>query len=91
LGEDVVAVRLSRLIALVRTVMRLPIWQRRELVQTPHGGDVHIGEIVEVLHRLHTHAQPVLDNLKEHIRASPPFTPMKRDGETMVSTAPFGV
>jgi transposase len=71
LGQGRLGVRLSSLIALLRTVMRLPIRQIRELLQTLHGVEVSIGEIVEVLHRLSTHAQPVLDDLKAAIRASP--------------------
>jgi hypothetical protein len=71
LGQGRLGVRLSSLIALLRTVMRLPIRQIRELLQTLHGVEVSIGEIVEVLHRLSKHAQPVLDDLKAEIRASP--------------------
>jgi hypothetical protein len=57
--------------ALVRTVMRLPIRQIRELLRTLHGGEVSIGAIVEVLHRIRNPAQPVLNDLKATIRASP--------------------
>lgn len=71
LGQGRLGVRLSSLIALLRTVMRLPIRQIRDLLQTLHGVEVSIGEIVEVLHRLRAHAQPVLDDLKAEIRASP--------------------
>lgn len=52
-------------------VMRLPIRQIRELLQTLHGVEVSIGEIAEVLHRLVIHAQPVLDGLLATLRASP--------------------
>jgi len=71
LGQGRLGVRLSSLIALLRTVMRLPIRQIRDLLRTLHGVEVSIGEIVEMLHRLSTHAQPMLDNLKAEIRASP--------------------
>jgi transposase len=71
LGQGRLGVRLSSLIATLRTVMRLPIRQIRELVQILHGFEVSIGEIVEVLHRLVAHAQPVLDDLKTTVRASP--------------------
>jgi transposase len=71
LGQGRLGVRLSSLIALLRMVMRLPIRQIRDLLQTLHGVEVSIGEIVEVLHRLSAHAQPVLDDLKAEIRASP--------------------
>jgi transposase len=52
-------------------VMRLPIRQIRALLHTLYGFEVSIGEIMEVLHRIRKHAQPVLDHLKATIRASP--------------------
>lgn len=70
-GQGRLGVRLVSLMATLRTVMRLPIRQIRDLLQTLHGVQVSTGEIVEVLHRLVTHAQPVLDDLKAQIRASP--------------------
>lgn len=70
LGQGRLGVRLVSLIATLRSVMRLPIRQIRDLLYTLHGVQVSVGEIVEVLHRLVTHAQPVLDDLKAHIRAS---------------------
>ena len=71
LGQGRIGVRLASLIATLRTVMRLPVRQIRALLSILHGFEVSIGEIVEVLHRLVTHAQPVLDDLKTTIRASP--------------------
>ena len=71
LGQGRLGVRLVSLIATLRTVMRLPIRQIRELLHTLHGVQVSVGEIVEVLHRLVRHAQPLLDDLKGQIRASP--------------------
>jgi transposase len=71
LGQGRLGVRLISLIATLRTVMRLPIRQIRDLLHTLHGLDVSIGEIVEILHRLVTHGQPVLDDFKAQIRASP--------------------
>ena len=70
-GQGRIGVRLASLIATLRTVMRLPVGQIRELLHTLHGFEVSMGEIVEVLHRLVAHAQPVLDDLKTTIRASP--------------------
>jgi hypothetical protein len=70
LGQGRPGVRLSRLIATVRTVMRLPIRQLRQFVLSLHGVEVSMGEIVEVRHRISTHAQPLLDDLKATIRAS---------------------
>lgn len=71
LGQGRLGVRLISLIATLRTVMRLPLRQIRDLLSTLHGVQVSRGEIVEVLHRLVAHAQPLLDDLKAHIRASP--------------------
>jgi transposase len=59
------------MIAYLRTVMRLPLRQLREVLQTLHGMAVSVGELVELLHRLKDYAQPVLDSLKDEIRASP--------------------
>ncbi len=70
LGQGRLGVRLSSLIATLRTVMRLPIRQIRQLLLSLHGVEVSIGEIVEVLHRISTHAQPLLDDFKATIRAS---------------------
>jgi transposase len=71
LGQGRIGLRLSSMIAYLRTSLRLPIRQIREVLQTLHGFEVSLGEIVEVLHRISTHAQPVLDDLKAQIRASP--------------------
>lgn len=71
LGQGRLGVRLISLIATLRAVMRLPIRQIRDLLQTLYGVQVSGGEIVEVLHRLVAHAHPLLDELKATIRASP--------------------
>jgi len=64
-------VRLSSLIAYLRSVMRLPIRQLRDVMRQVDGLEVSIGEIVELLHRIREHAQPMLDDLKGEIRSSP--------------------
>lgn len=71
LGKGRLGVRLISLMATLRSVMRLPIRQIRDLLRTLHGVQISTGEIVEVLHRVVAHAQPVLDDIKTHIRASP--------------------
>src|ERR1700676_3177212 len=71
IGQGRIGVRLTSLIATLRTVMRLPIRQIQLYVQTFHGLTISIGEIVEVLHRLKDHLQPQLNTLKSAIRASP--------------------
>jgi transposase len=71
LGHGRMGVRLASLIAYLRSVMRLPIRQLREVLRQVYGVEVSIGEIVELLHRIREHAQPVLDDLKGKIRSSP--------------------
>ena len=71
LGQGRLGVRLASLIAYLRSVMRLPIRQLREVLRQVYGVEVSIGEIVELLHRIREHAQPVLDDLKGKIRSSP--------------------
>ena len=71
LGQGRIGVRLASMIAYLRPSLRLPMRQIRELLHTLHGVQVSVGEIVELLHRLGAHAQPVLDALLTQIRASP--------------------
>jgi transposase len=85
LGQGRIGVRLARIIASLRTSMRLPIRPLREVLRNLYGFEVSTGEIVELLHRIRDHAQPVLDDLKAEIRASPAIqadeTGWREDGE----------
>lgn len=71
LGQGRIGVRLASIIAYLRSSLRLPIRHIRELMHTLHDFEVSVGEIVELLHRLNVHAQPVVDDLLTTIRASP--------------------
>jgi transposase len=71
LGQGRIGIRLSSLIATLRTMMRLPIRQIQSYLQTIHQVTISSGEIVELLHRLKDQMQPQLDALKREIRASP--------------------
>src|SRR5438270_460670 len=71
LGQGRIGVRLSSIIAYLRTVMRLPLRQLRDVLRDLHGFEVSLGELVELLHRIREYAQPVLSDLKAQIRASP--------------------
>jgi transposase len=71
MGQSRLGLRLSSLIATLRTVMRLPIRQIQTYLQTMHQIAISSGEIVELLHRLKDQMQPQLDGLKTEIRASP--------------------
>lgn len=71
LGQGRIGVRLASIIAYLRTVMRLPLRQLREVLRDLHGFEVSLGELVELLHRIREYAQPVLSDLKAEIRASP--------------------
>jgi transposase len=71
LGQGRLGVRMASLIASLRTVMRLPLRQIQAYLLSFHGLQISLGELVEVLHRIREHAQPVLDGFKAEIRASP--------------------
>ena len=71
LGQGRIGVRLASMVAYLRTVMRLPLRQLRDVLRDLHGFEVSLGELVELLHRIKEHAQPVLTALKAEIRASP--------------------
>lgn len=71
LGQGRIGVRLASIIAYLRTVMRLPLRQLREVLRDLYGFEVSLGELVELLHRIGEYAQPVLSDLKAEIRASP--------------------
>lgn len=85
LGQGRIGVRLSSLVALLRTVMRLPVRQIRALLQILYGCEISTGEIVELLHRVVNHAKPALETIKGQIRASPAVqadeTGWREDGE----------
>ncbi len=71
LGQGCMGVRLSSIIAYLRTLMRLPLRQIQEVLRDLHGCEVSLGELVELLHRIKAFAQPVLDGLKTALQASP--------------------
>ena len=71
LGQGRIGVRLASIIAYLRTVMRLPLRQLRDVLRDLHGFEVSLGELVELLHRIREYAQPTLGQLKAEIRASP--------------------
>lgn len=71
LGQGRLGVRLSSLIATLRTAMRLPIRQIQSYLLMLHAVTISSGEIVEIMHRITAQMQPQLKALKEEIRASP--------------------
>jgi transposase len=71
LGQGRIGVRLASIMAYLRTVMRLPLRQVRDVLRDLHGFEVSLGELVELLHRITQYAQPTLTTLKAEIRASP--------------------
>ncbi len=71
MGRGRMGVRISSLIAYLRTVMRVPVRQLQIYLATLHGLKISAGEIVEVLHRLTGHMAPQVEALKQAIRASP--------------------
>ena len=71
LGQGRMGVKITSLIAYLRTVMRLPVRQIQAYLATLHGLKISVGEIAEVLHRLQLRFEPQLSALKATIRASP--------------------
>jgi transposase len=71
IGHGRLGVRISSLIAYLRTVLRVPIRQIQAYLATVHQLRISVGEIVEVLHRLCRQMQPQVEALKTAIRASP--------------------
>ena len=71
LGQGRLGVRISSLIAYLRTVLRLPLRQIQAYLLTLHDLKLSLGEIVEVLHRLSQKLEPQLAALKASIRSSP--------------------
>jgi transposase len=70
-GQGRIGVRITSLIAYLRTVMRLPFRQIQQLLHTLYGFVVSLGELVEVLHRLREHSQAQLQELKGELLESP--------------------
>jgi transposase len=71
LGQGRMGVRLSSLIAYLRTVLRVPIRQIQGYLATLHQLKLSVGEIVGVLHRVSRQLQPQVAALQAAIRASP--------------------
>ena len=71
MGQGRMGVKLTSVIAYLRTVMRLPVRQIQAYLATLHGLSISSGEIVELLHRATDHLQPLVATLKREIRASP--------------------
>ena len=70
-GQGRRGVRITRLIAYLRTTLRLPIRLIRSYLQTLHGLTISAGEIVELLHRVRQGTRSAVDALKAQARASP--------------------
>ena len=64
-------VKLSSVIAYLRSVMREPSRQIQAYLAILHGLKISIGEIVELLHRAKGQLHPLVAALKQEIRASP--------------------
>ncbi|MGH3851078.1 MAG: IS66 family transposase, partial [Pseudonocardiaceae bacterium] len=71
MGQGRVGVKVTSLIAYLRTVMRLPVRQIQTYLETLHRLKLSVGEIVGVLHRLTKEKEPDLAALKQAIRGSP--------------------
>ena len=63
--------KITSLIAYLRTVMRLPLRQIQAYLATLHGLKISVGELAELLHRLTEKLELTLAGLKAAIRVSP--------------------
>jgi hypothetical protein len=70
LGQGRLSLKITSVIAYLRTVMRLPVRQIQAYLATLHGLKISSGEIVELLHRATSHMEPLVAALKQTIRAS---------------------
>ncbi len=91
LGQGRIGVRLARMIAYLRTVMRLPLRQLQHVLRTLHGFEGSRGELVELLHRL-LWSMRSRCSVASKQRSAPArqCRPMKPVGAKMASTAPSG-
>ena len=71
IGQGRMGVKLTSVMAYLRTVMRLPVRQIQAYLATLHGLKISSGEIIELLHRAKAHLEPLVAALKQEIRASP--------------------
>lgn len=69
-GQHRVSAATMALIATLREVGRLPIRTIQWQLETFHGLHLSVGEISEVLHGVRRQAAPVVEALKEEVRAS---------------------
>ena len=71
LGQGRIGVNVVSLIAYLRTRLRLPYRQIGEYLETVHGAEISVGELVEALHHLKREVEPALRALRKEVRASP--------------------
>lgn len=71
MGQGRLGVRITSMIAYLRTVMRLPVRQIQAYLATLHDLKISTGQIVALLHRLTEQLEPTLVALKASIRGSP--------------------
>jgi transposase len=70
-GQHRVSAATMALIATLREVGRLPVRTIQWQLETFHGLHLGVGEISEILHGVRRHAAPLVEALKEEVRASP--------------------
>ena len=71
IGKDRLGVGLRALIAVLREELRLPVARIQWYLAAVHGLSLSVGAIVETLHTVAACAQPVVEQMRTTIRASP--------------------
>ncbi len=70
-GQGRIGVRIASVVAYLRTTLRLPVRLVQSYLQTLHGLHLSIGEIAELAHDVQQHLQPLAEQLKRAVQASP--------------------
>lgn len=68
LGQSRMGVRVTALVAHLRTVLRLPLRTIVRYLADLHGLHVSVGEIVDLLHRVAARAAPLVEQIKQQAR-----------------------
>lgn len=70
LGQGRMGVRITSLVAYLRTTVRVPVRGVQEYLETVHGLRLSVGEIVGLMHAVRRALQGHMDGLREAVRAS---------------------
>jgi transposase len=70
IGQGRFGVRIASLVAFLRTTLRMPVRRVRAYLETLHGLQLSVGEVVELAHDVRQQLQGQVDALKTEIQSS---------------------